>query len=263
MLKGLRLKAVRAIEKLSALRRSAGRIARPTALLCTGLFAVSTVARTIGFPNQEWWRPWSAPTLVLIAMGLVTAVWQVFVNRDQRRRKRQSALDDASRSIAAHIDTSCPGLELRDVGVHVWVIAGPPWDLRLDRGGQFLLRTRQPAAIVWTKGKGIIGLSWEKEVPLAADLEAHFSQAAQSEAQFSTLSHADRLGLAWAEYQRTRRYKAIWAAPLFDRTKKPEIRGVVSVDIQESGQYRSLLAATQGDTELQAILGVCEAALAS
>ena len=185
------------------------------------------------------------------------------MTRDRRRRKRDATLAEACRKIAAHIDASCPDLALENVGVHVWIIGGPSSELRLIRGEQFLLRERQPSAITWTKGKGVIGKCWEEEAPLIVDLESYLYDRATDEAAFEAIPPQDRFHLEWSELVRTARYKTIWAAPLFDRAAHPRLRGVVSIDVQSSGQFDALLAATSGNNELNAILGVCEGALMS
>jgi hypothetical protein len=259
--KWVQLKALRAWEKVTAAMRWAREPLRLTAILCTGLFTVGTLARSAELPSKEAWALGGAYTWALLATGFVTAGWQVYVNRDRRRRKRSTALSEACQRIAAHIDESCPGLELKNVGVHVWIIGGPPAELRLKRGAQFLLRERQPSAVIWTKGKGVIGTCWERKAPVIVDLDAHFAHRARNRQTFCSLGGSERFNLAWDEYERTRRYKTIWAAPLFDRTETPHIRGVLSIDVQQSGQHDALLAATVGNTELQGILGVCESAL--
>lgn len=92
---------------------------------------------------------------------------------------------------------------------------------------------------------------------------AHFGQKASSRQRFCSLPGSERFDLEWDEFRRTQHYKTIWAAPLFDRADNPRIRGVVSVDVQAAGQYQALLQATEGDRDLQAILGICEGALVS
>lgn len=263
MREGLLIKTAAAREKLAVLLRRFQRRARWAAILCTGLFAVGTLARSAEIPTKEIWARGSISTWLLVGTGLVTAVWQMYVNRDRKRRQQQAALAEACQRIAAHVDEKCPGLGLRDVGVHIWSIGGPASDLRLKRRATFLLRERQPSAIVWRKGKGVIGTCWEKKAPLIVDRMAHFAHKASAKQRFCSLPGPERFNLEWDEFERTRHYKAIWAAPLFDRTSDPQVRGVVSIDVQASGQYEALLQATQGDRDLQAILGICEGALAS
>jgi hypothetical protein len=85
---------------------------------------------------------------------------------------------------------------------------------------------------------------------------------APTEEAFHLLSTKERMGLQWDEVERTRQYKTIYAAPLFDRSPTdPKIRGILAVDILASGHYDALSGATVGDNDFNSILGICEGAL--
>lgn len=157
----LSIKTVSAREKWAVLVRRFQRRARWAAILCTGLFAVGTLARSVEIPTKQVWAGGSLLTWLLVGTGVVTAIWQMYVHRDRRRRQQKAALAEACQRIAAHVDEKCPTLALRDVGVHVWLIGGPAYDLRLQRGAQFLLQERQPSAVVWRKGKGVMDVLGE------------------------------------------------------------------------------------------------------
>jgi hypothetical protein len=253
------LKAWRAIGNL-AFRFS--RQLRPVATFSATAFAVGTVAHAAEIPNAHLWARGKPLPWLLVGTGLVTAGRQTIVSVDRRRRKRVAALDDACRRIAAHVHKRCPSIPLTDLGVHVWTIKGPWFARRVERSATFLLRDRRRSAVAWTEGKGVFGLCWERKVPVIVDLDATLYAKAPNEAAFRALPAEERLGLEWHELERTRQYKTIYAAPLFDRSPtKPAIRGIVAVDILASAHYDELVAATEGDNEFNSILGICEGAL--
>jgi hypothetical protein len=224
------------------------------------MFACATVAHAASFPTKSFWEH-KLFLLLYLATGVVTAARQTVIYIDRRNRKRNSALDDACRRIAAYIDQTCPNIVLRDLGVHVWILAGPWFAQRLERAASFLIRDRRRSAVSWTKGKGVFGLCWEERAPVIVDLETELYAKAPTRAAFEALPQKERLGLEWDELQRTRHYKTVYAAPLFDRdAAKPSIRGIVAVDILTDGHFDEL-AATVGKTEFNAILGICEGVL--
>lgn len=253
----------KAWEGVKALARRFSRQLRPFAVFCMIAFAVLTVANAAKIPKLEWWERGAVLPWVLIGTGLVTAVRQAIVYLDRRQRKRRTALDDGCRQIAAHIDSCCPSVELRRVGIHVWRVAGPWFARRLERDAKFLIRDRRGSAVAWTRGKGVFGLAWKERAPVIVDLDQTLYPLATSEQAFMDLPAEDRLGLSWDEVQRTKHYKTIYAAPLFDRSStKPEILGLVAVDLSESGHYQELYDATVQNQDFNSILGICEGALA-
>lgn len=254
---------LRVWELAKALAGRFSRQLRPLAVFCMIVFAVLTVANAAKLPKDEWWQRGAVLPWILIGTGLVTAVRQTVVYLDRRRRKRRTALDDGCRQIAAHIDRTCAGIQLRHVGIHVWRVAGPWFARHLERDAKFLIRDRRGSAVPWTRGKGVFGLAWEAKAPVIVDLEQDLYPLATSQNDFMTLPAEERLGLSWDELQRTRHYKTIYAAPLFNRSStKPEILGLVAVDLSESGHFQELYDATVHNHDFNSILGICEGALA-
>jgi hypothetical protein len=249
-------------EWIKAVAGRFSRLLRPFAVFCTIAFVVLTVANAAKIPKEEWWQKGDVLPWVLIGVGLVTAVRQTIVYVDRRRRKRRTALDDGCRQIAAHIDSSCPNVQLRHVGIHVWRVAGPWFARHLEREAKFLIRDRRGSAVPWTKGKGVFGLAWEEKAPVIIDLDNRLYPLATTQAAFMARRSQDRLGLSWDEIQRTKHYKTIYAAPLFTRSStNPAILGLVAVDLSESGHYQELYDATVQNDDFNSILGICEGAL--
>ncbi len=235
---------------------------RFVAVASAALFSAGTLARTFEIPSRAAWDAGRPLGWLLLLAGLIAGISGVVVALKSARRKREGLLSEACLRLAAYIDEECPSVDLRDVGVHVWLVAGPPWARRLHRGPEFLLRERQRSNVIFTEGKGVLGQVWAAQVDAVFDLEAESAWVA-SEADFDRLDPAVKRGLTWIDFQRTRRYKAIWAAPLSHRSGQ-RVLGVISVDIQTSGAFDELARATVAASrspELDAILAACERAL--
>jgi len=214
------------------------------AISAAPVFSVATVARSVEFPEKDWWEPGKPATYVLLAAGAIAGAGAVVNAVRVSRRTQGATLYEACVQLAAYIDEKCPSLSLREVGIHVWRVGGPPFARRLHRPQQFLLRSRQPSHVAFTKGKGLIGKVWATGVPDIKNLENDYA-GVDTEAEFVQLGDDDRLGLSWEEFQRTRRYKAVWASPLFRKSDYDDrVVGVISVDIQASGVFDEVVSAT-------------------
>src|SRR5437867_76866 len=176
---------------------------RALAISAAAVFAAATVARSGEIPNAAFWKPGTAAMWVLLATGAISGISAVTNAVRLSRRNRRSTLYEACVQLAAYIDDECPGLELKDVGVHVWRVGGPFFARRLRRTQQFLLRRRQPSHVAFTHGKGVIGMVWASRTNAIRNLELVHARV-QAQSDFEALSDDDRLGLAWDEYRRTR-----------------------------------------------------------
>ena len=59
-------------------------------------------------------------------------------------------LEESCQLVAAYIDERCANVQLRNVGVHIWTTAGPPFARYLRRSSSFLLAGGQIAQPVPT-----------------------------------------------------------------------------------------------------------------
>jgi len=235
---------------------------RFVAVASAALFSVGTLARTFEIPSKHAWEAGQALGYVLLAVGVVTGISGVVVAVKSARSKRTSLLAEACLRLAAYIDEACGSIALSDVGVHVWPVGGPFFARRLQRGPEFLLRERQRSNVVFVEGKGVLGQVWAARTDAVFDLEAESGSVA-SEQEFAALDDEFKRGLTWTDFQRTKRYKAIWAAPLMHPSGH-RVLGVISVDIQTSGAFDELRGATVANPrnpELDTILAVCERSL--
>jgi hypothetical protein len=110
---------------------------------------------------------------------------------------------------------------------------------------QFLLRKRTDSAVTFTPDKGVLGRCWRERAQVIVDLERDLHPRASTKADFERLDADERFGLTWDEYQRTRRYQAVYAAPLLLRKGRTTVvAGIVSIDVLARGRFEEFFAAT-------------------
>ncbi|HKF13796.1 MAG TPA: hypothetical protein VKB13_01045 [Gaiellaceae bacterium] len=183
-------------------------------------------------------------SLVLIGFGRVVT-----------KQQQNVELDEACRGLWAFV-VDVLGLEMRAVGVHVWSVKGLKGSRYLDRRSTFVIEPRRETQVIWRKAKGAIGVAWDEDEPKIANVE-HLVERGPDETQFCAIPRAERFGLSWREFRRSRHYRAILATPLRARGR---VRGVLSVDIQVDGQADKLDTLSQ-DPQFNNVLTVCEAVL--
>lgn len=149
-------------------------------------------------------------------------------------------------------------MQLRNVGVHLWTVAGPPFARYLRRSSTFLLvEERERSGIVWVKRKGVVGTAWDEGVAVTRDIDAIRSKAVSREA-YEALDPEDTMNLDWEEFRRTPYYRAVSGIPLYRRAGVTSgVRGVVAIDFLEPGHFRELEAAVR-DPAFAYVVGVCE-----
>jgi hypothetical protein len=245
---------------------------RPAAMLCAGLFACGTLARSLEIPSADVWVKGEPLTWALVASGLVTALAGVVNLRSARHRTRDRGLAEGCQLLAAHVDEKCEHIALRDVEVLVWLVVGPPFGRHLVKAQDFVLGSRlQDSGVTWVRGKGVIGRCWELQAPVSVNLLKDFYPNATGETAFETLSERDRFAFSWRELEATRHYEAVWAAPLRS-AYRARVVGIVCVGLRaeskSSGHDRAAeldgaWTAENGNLrdEVSTILAKCEAAL--
>jgi hypothetical protein len=231
------------------------------------VLAYALLAAALAFAHSSEWpsaADWSKGHAWLIAQFVVfalLALTQLVVLVSARRSQRSKKLEEACQLVAGYVDDHCPEVKLRHVGIHVWVVAGPPFARYLRRSGSFLLAgERERSGIVWVKGKGVVGEVWEEGVPVTRDIDAIRARAASRDA-YESLGREDKMGLDWEEFNRTPAYRAVAGIPLYRRAGSGSgIRAVLAVDLLEPGHFRELESAVR-DPAFAYVIGVCESAL--
>jgi hypothetical protein len=233
------------------------------------LFVAAALAQRNEIPSKEAWAGASVLAISYIVLAVLTALHQgrqVFDHKSSEREKQLSeareALSNYCRTAAAHIDEACPNIRLAKVGIHIWVVTGRREKTkRLERTAAFTLKNRPTSAVVWRKGKGVLGTCWEAEKPvrvnLAENLYPKYPLGGDAEA-FDALPEDERLGMTAAEVDKTRQYQAVVAFPLHRSTGSKDFVGALSVDLEAVGRYDEITGATWGDDHFSSIRGLCE-----
>lgn len=221
-------------------------------------FSLGMLAFTLKLFGRDVWKTGEPAVIALIATGILTAIYQPAVNLSNRRNRRQILLNDACLRMAAHLDNECPTIPLRSIGVHIWRVRV----FSLRRVGQFLLQERSTSNVSWKRGKGAIGLAWRDREHVLIDLEAELYPKVATKDAAQALPAEERLNLEWDEIDRTKKYKAILAAPLLrERFGRQFVRGVLAIDLREEQKFDEFAAAIFENQGFDAIFGVCQDAL--
>lgn len=236
-----------------------------TTVVLTVTVGVCVALRSANLPSEAAWgggKPWLIGS---VAAAVALALAQVLVYFRRRKARGDAALDDACRVVASHLDDAIPDLPLKQVGIHIWRVAGLPKARYLRRAAHFLLAgERAHSGITWKEGKGVVGMAWKERHPKAINLETLYAKH-NTPTRWNSLSEDERLGLTWAERKGLPRYKTVYAAPLYRRApgvENPPVRGILAVDILVTGKTKKLELATLKDKEFDVVVGLCETAIA-
>jgi hypothetical protein len=221
-----------------------------------------------GVPDGAWWdKPTDPPvivTVLLLVVGLVYNLYDAWTKQREPDDIRVGALRDACRRSIVPISDALPDVSLRKLGVHIWLVRRKKD--RLERLVKYTMELeRQPTPMVWSRGKGMIGLAWDHDERVARDLSVPVELAENPDA-FAQLAPDERLGMTDAEWRRARRYRVVLAVPLHAPAADdvpPLVIGVFSVDCAESGQEiaDALLRLHDEDEEFRSVLATCETLL--
>lgn len=227
-------------------------------LLLSGGLAL---AHSAEWPSTHAWsRGHVLPVAQLAAFALL-GLTQLAILVSGRRSRRNEDLEKACQLVAAYIDEHCPGVQLRNVGVHIWTAAGPPFAGYLKRSSSFLLAgDRERSGITWVKGKGVVGAAWEDGITVTRDIDAIRAKA-PSRAAYEALAAEETMNLTWEEFRRTPYYRAVAAIPLYRRAGGgSQPRGILAIDFLEPDHFREMESAVL-DPAFASVIGFCESAL--
>jgi hypothetical protein len=240
-------------------------LATPYADIAAFVFLLLSGALALAH-SDEWpsGNAWSKGHLLLLAQLLVfvlLGLTQLAILVAGRRGERDKGLEESCQLVAAYIDEHCPGVQLRNVGVHIWMVAGPPFARYLKRSNSFLLAgDRERSGITWVKGKGVVGAAWQDGTTVTRDIDAIRAKA-PSPAAYEELMVDETMNLTWEEFRRTPYYRAVSAIPLYRRAGGgSQLRGILAIDFLESGHFHEMEAAVE-DPAFASVIGFCESAL--
>jgi hypothetical protein len=125
-------------------------------------------------------------------------------NRALSREEKDDELAEACRGLWA-FTVDFLGLPMNRVGVHVWSVKGMKGARYLERRATFVIEQRRETQVVWRRGKGAIGVAWDEDEPKIANVE-HLIERGPDRARFCAIPRAERFGLGWREFRRSRHY---------------------------------------------------------
>jgi hypothetical protein len=212
-----------------------GKLLRPGAFITLAVVlaynAASQMANYHVF-SVNWWKPGNTGGIVLLCLGIASAVAYGLVvwgyGRSLKKANVRDDLFDACRGLADFI-TSKTSIAASDVGVHVWEREGLVGLQHLVSIKTYRTAPRPPTDIHWSKGKGALGRCWEDGQTKFADLGPLHAKATNPTDFCDKLDPDDRWGLTWDEFDRTRQYAAVLATPI----RKHGVRGCLSVDVRK------------------------------
>lgn len=257
------------------LGRVGRRVLRPGSLATGAVVVAYGVLQLLASheaPSKDAWETGETLWWLLIGTGVVALVgtFLVFAGYARLLKKldQNDELYEGCRAVW-RLAVDRLGIDMKKVGVHVWGVRGLPGCRYLERRATFVIEPRRATHVIWRKGKGAIGLAWDEDDALVANIEGldqrldiegldqRLDDRARSEQAFCEIPKRERFGLSWREFRHARRYRAVLAVPLRVRGK---VRGCLSVDVLVDGHANSLDTLLQDD-RLNAVLTVCEAVL--
>jgi hypothetical protein len=227
-------------------------------LLLSGALAL---AHSDQWPSGNAWANGHPLLLAQLLAFVLLGLTQLAILISGRRARRNEDLEKACQLVAAYIDEHCPGVQLRNVGVHIWTTAGPPFARYLKRSSSFLLAgDRERSGITWVEGKGVVGAAWEDRITVIRNIDAIRAKAS-SRAAYEALAIDETMNLTWEEFRRTPYYRAVSAIPLYRRAGGgSDPRGILAIDFLEPDHFDDMRSAV-GDPAFASVIGFCESAL--
>lgn len=195
-------------------------------LYARAAFSVVAFAGAVIFGLRET-DIWSAPDVLVVlslcALGAYTAIEPVLAIREELRWRGVYDLRDHARreldrtAVALANTTSIPIETLRVQALVVHRQRRLRGELALELLEESRLKSRPArSGVIWTKGKGVIGLCWKTGREVIANLDtAHNGLAGCTAEQWSQQPDTTTFGLPWEDFNRTvGKYGIIVAVPI-------------------------------------------------
>lgn len=222
----------------------------------SSVWAIGNVGRTLGQPSPAFWTDNAAivnPILFVAGMWalLLGPINSIRLTRQLRRVQGNRHIEALSHQLLITAHELCPGLQLEALAVHPWQVNGD----RLERLLGYRIERRKDSGVIWTKGRGAVGVCWETGQDVEADLTGLH---VPDEATFVAIPADHRFNITWHEYLSTSRYWSIFVTPLKDA--KGKFIGCVSVDCTQRDVHQPFIDACN-NRQVTGLVSLLELAL--
>ena len=201
------------------------------------LLAIFGASVAVGLGSADVWDLSATQATVAVVVLALTALAQgvydlvTGMGEEHRLRFERWVAETLKGTLVQVVQAS--GLDWKDVGINAFLVRRTPrWfgTPVLHRVGRERIRnTPPPSNVVWTKGKGVIGRCWATATDQGVNLAALFGpDPVLTESDWLARPEADRIGMSFSDYEKTKNHGAVVATPILDR--EGEVIGVVSAD---------------------------------
>lgn len=237
------------------------RFLRPGNVIVAGvdaIYAICQILQEEAIPSASAWTLHDPLGWLLASSAGVGLLGTLVVFTGFDRVLRRVGQDD-------DLEEACKGLwrlmveqfvvPMECVAVHVWEVRGFRGFRHLRRRASFMIKGRPNRPhVIWTMGKGAVGLAWAEDDVVVADV-AQLRQHAPEEAAFAAISLRERFGLSWREFRHSSQHlDGVLAAPI--RTGG-RVSAVLSVDVRDAAYLQALATLATSD-DLWNVLRFCE-----
>lgn len=221
--------------------------------IAAGIVAGAALLQAAKVINDDFWA-WAAPLLLALNAFVLIAspAANLYLERRTRRTIARKELNESTHILLLQLAMACPGLAVGTMCVRVWHPEGLPGNRHLAPVTRARIAEHRSSGVVWVKGKGTVGLCWQRNQNVFSDLtDLHAGRALNQHAP-DELAMA---GLTAEEFERTDRYWTVLALPL--RSEDAEFIGCVAIDCSEPKSFDPLLSALRAD-HIGATVGTME-----
>jgi hypothetical protein len=215
-----------------------------------GSALASIAALALGLARLKWPDEafWNSRLTALVAASVWIAAWSVFDTAERSygawKGKKEKRLAIARRDGEQVLKGALmqvqrlSGLDLSKIGLHLFLV-GKKWQVGWPLRFEYQMHTVRvkmseyppPTGIVFTNGKGVIGLCWKTKSFQALDVRRAYAQYMDAtQEEWDKLTDDQRFGLTYDEFLRTKEHTGtILAAPLLEGMGTKYL-GCVSLD---------------------------------
>lgn len=192
--------------------------------------AASNALKGAQWPTADFWQPWRWAFIAMLAAALFVPLFALYKYLDARFAVLEADLSSNCQDVALTIMRRCPGLDLDNLAVQVWICNEKRGTF--DRRSRFFLpRARPPCGVAWRKGVGVVGMAWETGRDWAIDLRSYHARRAElTEEDFDQLPVSERLGMRWVDFENSKRYAWVSATRLVPEKDPRRVIGMLVVD---------------------------------